>query len=60
MSFEDRIRRLCEDIIACQDENRTIALTEELRNAIHERIELVRSKVVTLPNLASARDIQAA
>jgi hypothetical protein len=54
MSVEDRIRRLCADIVACQDETRTVALTKELQAAIHERIETLRMNLGDLPAL---RDI---
>ena len=49
MFLEGRIRELCEHIIACQDDTEAITLAQELRVALHQRIEELRTQVVALP-----------
>ena len=50
MFLEGRIRELCENIIACQDDAQAIVLAQELRSALHQRIEELRIKVAALPS----------
>ena len=49
MSLEDRIRKLSEDIIACEDDGKTAVLAEELQDAIRERVVQLRTKLGAMP-----------
>jgi len=49
MSFERKIRNLCEQIIACNDETEAVVLIRQLQIILHERIEQVRGKLIVLP-----------
>jgi hypothetical protein len=49
MSLEDRIRKLAEDILACQDDGQTAVLAEEFQEAIRERIAHLRKKLWEVP-----------
>ena len=44
VSLEDRIRKLAEDIIACEDDGKTAVLAEEFRDAVRERVIQLRTK----------------
>jgi hypothetical protein len=49
MSIEDRIRKLAEDIVSCQDDGKTALLTEELLDAIRLRVIDLRAKNGAIP-----------
>ena len=49
MSLEDRIRKLTEEIISCQDDGQTAVLAEELRDAIRQRVIHLREKAGLIP-----------
>jgi len=49
MSLEDRIRKLAEDILECQDDGQTAVLAEEFQEAIQERIVHLRKKLWQVP-----------
>jgi hypothetical protein len=49
MSLEDRIRKLAEDIIACEDDGKTAVLAEELQDAIRDRVVQLRTKRGAMP-----------
>lgn len=49
MSVEDRIRKLTEKVIACQDDGETAVLAEELQDAIRQRVILLRVKRGAIP-----------
>ena len=49
MSIEDRIRKLAEDIVSCQDDGKTALLTEELLDAIRQRVRDLRAKNGAIP-----------
>jgi len=42
VEFERRIRELCEQIVTCHDDSQLIALTQDLRSAVHDRVEAIR------------------
>ena len=52
MFLEDRIRKLCEEIIASGDEAQAVVLAQELQIALREYIEQLRGKLIVLPSLA--------
>jgi len=49
MSVEDRIRKLADEIVACQDDGKTAVLAEELQDAIRERVIRLRAKLGAIP-----------
>ena len=49
MSIEDRIRKLTEDIVSCQDDGKTAVLAEELLDAIRQRVTDLRAKKGAMP-----------
>ena len=49
MSVEDRIRKLAEAIIWCQDDGKTAVLSEELQDAIRQRVMYLRMKHEAMP-----------
>ena len=49
MSVEDRIRKLAEQVIACQDDGETAVLAEKLQDAIRQRVILLRMKHAAIP-----------
>lgn len=49
MSVEDRIRKLAEEIIACQDDGQTAVLAEELQDAIRQRVIHLRTNRGAMP-----------
>jgi hypothetical protein len=49
MSLEHRIRKLAEDIIACEDDGKTAVLGEEFRDAVRERVIQLRTKHGAMP-----------
>ena len=51
MSHEERIRDLCERVIAAQDEAEISALADELRWVLHERVEELRSHLPVLSRM---------
>ena len=46
MPFEQRVRELCDRLIACNTESEAIHITRELRALMHEHIEELRVNVV--------------
>jgi len=53
-----KIRKLCEQIIACEDEGRCIDMLEELRTELHNYIETIRGKVIVFPMSDSDFDVE--
>jgi hypothetical protein len=49
VSLEDRIRKLAEDIITCEDDGKTAVLAEELQDAIRDRVIHLRNKHGAMP-----------
>ena len=47
--MEDKIRALCAQILAEQDEAKLTALIVELRDQLHRHIERLRAKLVDYP-----------
>jgi hypothetical protein len=60
MSLEDKIRGLCEDILACRDEAEAVTLARELGMALHQHIKQMRRIITVLPDPDSPTDIKAA
>ena len=52
MSLEDRILKLCEEIITSGDEAQGVVLAQELQIALREYIEQLRGKLIVMPSLA--------
>jgi hypothetical protein len=53
MPFEARIQDLCAQLAVCKDDERSLELARELREALHEEIELMRSKATNITLLKS-------
>jgi hypothetical protein len=51
MTFEERVRQLCEQVAASGSEAEAIELSRELQSLIHERIEVLRGKLLTMPSI---------
>lgn len=51
MSVESRIRDLCEQVIACEDEVQCVKLIGELKAALHEHVQRVRGTLLDFPHL---------
>jgi hypothetical protein len=51
MTFEERIRQLCEQLAASASEAEAIELSRELQSLIHDRIEGLRGKLLTMPSI---------
>jgi len=56
MSFEARIEHLSRELENCEDDRQAIQLLRELQQAIHERIEQIRTDVNGLPLVAGRPD----
>jgi hypothetical protein len=54
MPFEARIQAICAELAVCKDDQRSLELARELREALHEEIELMRSKATNITLLKSA------
>jgi hypothetical protein len=59
-SFEDRVRELCAQVVACETEEETIILARQLHSLIHEHIEELRGKLATLPLVKNPLDTEVA
>lgn len=46
------LKKLCEQLLACDDEDAAISMAEELRSALHEHIEELRRELRRLGNYA--------
>jgi hypothetical protein len=55
MPFESRIQILSSELEHCEDDSRVMEILRELQDAIHERIEQIRTKVNGLPLIAKPR-----
>jgi hypothetical protein len=51
MTFEEQIKKLCEEVVACESEKKAIELAREMRGFMHKRIEELREHLITLPPL---------
>jgi hypothetical protein len=47
--MEDKIRRLCAELLATTDDEEIRPILVELRNALHQHIERLRSRFVSYP-----------
>ena len=56
MTFEERVLHLCEQVAASRSEAEAIELARELQSLIHERIEGLRGKLLTMPSIAVASE----
>ena len=54
--MEDRIRKLSEELVAERDLTRVRELSVQLRAALHDHIETLRSKVTDYPAVDERRD----
>ncbi|HTZ98588.1 MAG TPA: hypothetical protein VMB18_19450 [Terriglobales bacterium] len=43
-----RLKELCEQLLACEDDEVAVAMAEELRSALHEHIEDLRRELRSL------------
>jgi hypothetical protein len=48
MPFRSRVDKLLEHLYGCEDDNRAAELARELKRALHEEIELMRTKTKSL------------
>jgi hypothetical protein len=53
--MEDKIRNLCAQIAAAQDDQEVMPLLLELRDALHQHIERLRTRLADYPSLAERR-----
>lgn len=49
LTLEDQIRRLCAEIVSCEDDAAAIALTRELQFFLNQHIEEIRSRLKSIP-----------
>ena len=54
MTFEEQVRKMCEDAVACESEHEAIEIIRKLRAMVHSRIENTRSNLITLPPIGLA------
>jgi DNA-binding transcriptional regulator YbjK len=54
--MEDRIRTLCQQIVAVQDEDELDSVILELRDALHQHIEQLRERLADYPILVERRN----
>jgi len=54
MEFEDRIRNICEELVACTSQAESLVLCKRLQALMHERIEETRKRAQALPFLDSS------
>jgi len=52
---EDKIRRLCSELLTKKDESEVGPILEELRYALHQHIENLRERFGTYPLLVERR-----
>jgi hypothetical protein len=57
MDLASKIRGLCREIVACEDDARCIDMLEELRSALHVYIEAMRGNVIVFPMCKSEFDV---
>jgi hypothetical protein len=57
MDLASKIRELCREVVACEDDARCIDMLEELRSALHVYIEAMRGKVIVFPMCKSDLDV---
>jgi hypothetical protein len=55
MPFRNRVDELLARLNACKDDNRAIDLVRELKDALHEEIELMRAKTKSLSVINASR-----
>jgi hypothetical protein len=53
MTFEERVRQLCEQAAAAGSETEAIELARQAQSLIHDRIEELRGNLLTMPSLGS-------
>ena len=51
MTFEERVREMCEQAAACGSEIEAIGLVRQLQSMMHERVEELRGNLLTMPSL---------
>ena len=56
MTFEQRVRQLCEQVAACASETEAIELTRQLQPLMHERIEILRGNLLTMPSFELTKE----
>jgi hypothetical protein len=49
MTFEERVRQLCEQAAAAGSETEAIDLVRQAQSLIHDRIEGLRGNLLTMP-----------
>lgn len=54
--FHTRILELCEELLACESEQRQVELAREMRTLVHERVEQIRGHLIILPMLDESAD----
>jgi len=57
MDLASKIRTLCQQIVACEDDARCIDMLVELRSALHAYIETMRGNVIVFPMHESHFDV---
>jgi hypothetical protein len=50
MTFEERVRQLCEQAAAAGSETEAIELARQAQSLIHDRIEGLRGNLLTMPS----------
>ena len=56
--MDSKIRELCEQIAACEDDGKCVYLAMELRAALHDYVETMRGKVIIFPMSDPVVDIE--
>jgi hypothetical protein len=51
MTFEERVRQLCDHVATSGSETEAIELARQLQSLMHERVEEVRGNLLTMPLL---------
>jgi hypothetical protein len=51
MTFEERVRHLCNQVATSGSETEAIQLARQLQSLMHERVEELRGNLLTMPLL---------
>ena len=49
MTFEERVRLLCDRVATSDSESEAIELARQLQSLMHERVEELRGNLLTMP-----------
>ena len=58
MTLESKIRGLCQQIAASDDDGQCVQLAADLREALHECVESMRGKVIVFPMSDPVLDVE--